>query len=79
MSKVEAFTEVDAVAHPGGEVFVADFPFDLLRFGVNQLFQVIELKILVVTKFPEKIFGCDEAIVIFIKFQKGLPDRLIVV
>ena len=46
MPEVEAFAHVDAVAHPGRKVFVADLACPEAIFGLYELLKVVEVEVL---------------------------------
>ncbi len=76
VSKVEAFAHMNGAAKPSGKVgvvYLADF---LAVFIDHQFLQVVVVNVLFVRKVLQHVFNGDESVVVAIKNQECLPNRL---
>lgn len=74
--KVEPFAHMNSATKPSGEVgvvYLADF---LTVFIDHQFLQIVVVNILFVRKVLQHVFNSDESVVVAIKNQECLPNRL---
>ena len=67
VAEVEPFGEVNGVAHPLGEVSVADLALLAAVLVLDQLFEVVVVKVLLLAEVAQDVLDRDVAVVVSVQ------------
>ena len=76
VSKIETLAHMNGASKPPWKICVVEPALFLAVFVIDKLLQIIVVDFRLVSKVLEKVFDCNESIIVGVKYKESLSHRL---